>query len=219
MRQRIGCRLSLLSNDRRNNHPLQRFKPQRPTKHGFGRSRSHSRIDSRPPFQEIFTSISLVFGGGYRIFSKQRFLQFVNSGIQYLQLDLSEAGLFLEPTILATYAFSAMRLPLTNAVSSFFLNTHAESVYQVRDPIQMEISCHENQSNELDVDQLDPEDNAIPRNQRVKETWFAGTHSDMYVFFPVYLRQSSLTRCLKRRWKHQECRLGPEWPLFTLDLL
>ena len=135
-----------------------------------------------------------------RIFSKYHFLLPVTSGIQFLLLDLSEAGLFLEPMILTTYAFSVTHLPLTNDVSNFFPNTHAEeSVYQVRVPIPNEgFGLWKPAQRTGEDNKLDPKDDAIPPSQRVKEIWFAGTHSDMYVCFPAYFRQSSLIRCLQR---------------------
>ena len=135
-----------------------------------------------------------------RIFSKYHFLLPVTSGIQFLLLELSEAGLFLKPIILTTYAFSVTHLPLMNDVSNFFPNTHAEeSVYQVRVPIPNEgFGLWKPVQRTGEDNKLDPNDNAIPPSQRVKEIWFAGTHSDMYVCFPAYFRQSSLIRCLQR---------------------
>lgn len=55
---RRNCELSLLSNDRNDRPQFHRIKYQRSKKN---RSLSHSRIDSRRLFQEIFTSISSVF--------------------------------------------------------------------------------------------------------------------------------------------------------------
>lgn len=82
-------------------------------------------------------------------FRKCYALQLVSLVIQFPRLDLSGARFFLAPTILAIYAFFATHLHLMNVVLSFFLNMLAGvSVYQVREPNQIEDSCYGNQPNE-----------------------------------------------------------------------
>ena len=208
---RRNCELSFLSNDR--NHPLQfpRIKYQRSEKNRIGRSRSHSRINSGTLFQDTSRSISSVFC---------MWLHF-----QHVPLLIAR---YFRDTVSSVGFIRGKTLPGTDDLNHICLFRHALALDERRVKFLPEYArggvclpgerAHSNEGFVLwkpvqqtgDDDKLNPKDNAIPPSQRVKEFWFAGTHSDMYVCFPVYFRQSSLMRYRQRWWKHQECRYGPE---------
>ena len=194
---RRNCEVSLLPNNRNRPPQFHRIKHQRSEKNRKGRSLSHSRIDSRRLFQEIFTSISSVFC----MWSHFQRVPLLTA--RYLRDTVSSVGLIRGKTLPGTdnpnpICFFRHALALDERRVKFLpeyarggvclpgKRAHSNDGFGLWKPVQ--------QTGE--GDKLDPDDNAIPPSQRVKEIWFAGTHSDMYVCFPAYFRQSSLIRCL-----------------------
>ena len=162
-----NCELSFLTSDR--NHPPKVHR----IKH---RSRSHARFDSRRLFQEIFTSISSVFC------MRSHFQQVPLLTARYFRDTVSSVGFIRGRT-----------LPGTDNPNPICFFRHALALDERRVKFLPEYArggvC-------LPEKREPAQDDVIQPSQHVKEIWFAGTHSDMYVCFPTYFRQSSLMRCL-----------------------